>query len=688
MLKATIRQQPDIFNEIATRWHSITGGKLLLLSPAGAVIAQLNGNSKKGMPQLLQAIDLTTVENTTKLIWHNQQQFLAVSLVQNLEIVGYLIAPNGETQQIPLLNWAAEIFLSRLVDLYALQSMTDELIGAWEQLELIYRVTENLTLASELKVLLQSMLREIQKVTQTEQSFIVLNSADSWLCVTGTGIEKDVFCDEQLLNRLHRVNRVISCNRPEECRKLLTALPGTVRSLLATPLFIADNGRAVIGLVNKSNQDFTAGDIKLLAALAQQISTIINNHLTHQQLLTKERLSRELEIAAEIQESFLPKDLPHVGGLSMAVSSIPASEVGGDFFDFITIDDRHLTLVVGDVSGKGIPAAMLTSVTRTMLRVEALRGEPPHRIIQQANQVLYQDLSRADTFVTVFVATMDTYEGTITYASAGHTPALLWRAEDHKVELLKATSLPVGVFENPSHESKSMHLYPGDTLVLYTDGITEAQSSSSELFSLERLVYIVESRASDSPEQLQQYIQSEVANFRLNAAWKDDATLMIVKSLSNVGNLTPPHISTTVKTVDFLYPADMDHLSDISQQISGTCRELSGLPSGARGDDFIYLIELAISEICTNIVKHAYAGIEGEIRGQVTLLNNGVQLDFFDSGAGFDPNSVPEPVADPNNLKEGGYGLHIVRQIMDVVSYESEADKGNHWHLIKFLPKK
>ena len=132
----------------------------------------------------------------------------------------------------------------------------------------------------------------------------------------------------------------------------------------------------------------------------------------------------------------------------------------------------------------------------------------------------------------------------------------------------------------------------------------------------------------------------------------------------------------------------MEFLTDISQQIANACRELSGLPIDSRGDDFIYLIELAISEICTNIVKHAYAGLDGNIRGQVTLLNNGVQLDFYDHGEGFDPESVPELKADPYDLREGGYGLHIVRQIMDVVSYESNPKEGNHWHLIKYLPKK
>jgi serine/threonine-protein kinase RsbW len=151
---------------------------------------------------------------------------------------------------------------------------------------------------------------------------------------------------------------------------------------------------------------------------------------------------------------------------------------------------------------------------------------------------------------------------------------------------------------------------------------------------------------------------------------------------------SPQNTSIIVKSIDFKYPADMDHLTEISQQISHMCRAISNLPHGSRGDDFIYLVELAISEICTNIVKHAYAHVPGDITGQVTLLHNGVQLDFFDQGEGFDPTTVPEPTADPDNLREGGYGLHIVRQIMDVVTYERGSAKGNHWHLVKLVPAK
>jgi anti-sigma regulatory factor (Ser/Thr protein kinase) len=167
---------------------------------------------------------------------------------------------------------------------------------------------------------------------------------------------------------------------------------------------------------------------------------------------------------------------------------------------------------------------------------------------------------------------------------------------------------------------------------------------------------------------------------------RDDATLLIIKMLPLSEVATPKDISTIIKTEYFSYPADVKHLSDISERVTTVCRQLPSLPSNPNADDFIYLIELAISEICTNIIKHAYTKTKGNIDGRITLLNNGIQLDFYDAGESFDPNSIPQPKSDPHQLEEGGYGLHIVRQIMDVVSYEHDTQKGNHWYLLKLLP--
>lgn len=682
MLNLIAPQKLGLFADFAQRWRETVGGELLLCSVDGEVLVHSNGTSLTNCQEILRQVS----PYKPTFLAYPHQTILAVPLAHHNQPLGYLLALNAQQEDASLLAWGAETLVARLIDQEALQGMTDELIGAWDQLELIYRVTQNLALTQDLMAALRSILQEIQKVVNTEDGFIVLQQPDSLdYVICSQNIEKNL--NGSLLNNLMSAHHVIVCDDASTCHQIWPEAPNSVENLLATNILITDEDcKAALGLINKANNNFTAGDAKLLAALAQQVATLIKNFLTHQKLIIEERLSRELEIAAEIQESLLPTKLPQVGGLSIAVASIPASEVGGDFYDFITINDRQLTLVIGDVAGKGIPAAMLTSVTRTMLRVEALRGEPPHAIIHQANNVLHQDLSRADSFVTVFVATINTYEGTLSYASAGHTPAILWRAETFSTEQLKATSPPIGIFGYQGDITRTIALNPGDTLIFYTDGITEAQAPNGDFFGLNRLLYLIESKASEPPEMLQQYIQAEIASFRRNSLSRDDATLLIVKMLPQSERTTPKNISTIIKTVDFLYPADVKYLNDISAEITKTCRQLPSLPDGSNADDFIYLIELAISEICTNIIQHAYAGKEGNIMGHITLLNNGVQLDFYDKGASFDPNSIPEPRSDPHQLVEGGYGLHIVRQIMDVVTYEHHPETGNHWCLIKLIP--
>ena len=683
MLDLVTSQKLNIFNSFIQHWQEVIGGEVLLLSPEGEVVVHSNGVPPHNWSKILKQAS----PDQPTFLTHSDQTILITPLADSHQTLGYLLALDAREQDALLLTWGAETIVARLTDEIALQNMTDELIGAWDQLELVYRVTQNLALTSDLIATLKSILQEIRKVVDTEDGFILLEQSGSLDCVTCTpNIASDIH-NQTLLNNLIEANNVVLCNESTACHGIWPDAPACIENMLATPLPIVDEEetKVALGLINKANKNFTAGDVKLLAALAQQVGTIIKNFLAHRRLIIEERLSRELEIAAEIQESFLPPKLPQMGGLSIAVASIPASEVGGDFYDFITVDDRNLTLVIGDVAGKGIPAAMLTSVTRTMLRVEAMRGEPPHIIVDQANNVLHQDLSRIDSFATVFVATLDSYEGTLKYASAGHTPGILWRSGTRTIEQLRATSPPIGISGYQSKATGTIQLDPGDTLVLYTDGITEAQAPNGNLFGLNRLTYFIESRANEPPEVLQQAIQSEIANFCRNAPGGDDATLLIIKMLPHSECATPRNISTIIKTENFSYPADVKYLNDIAKKVTTVCRQLPTLPSNPNANDYIYLIELAISEICTNIIKHAYANTDGNIDGRITLFNNGMQLDFYDTGESFDPNTIPTPKSDPYQLDEGGYGLHIVRQIMDVVSYEHDANQGNHWCLLKLL---
>ncbi|HMQ54501.1 MAG TPA: SpoIIE family protein phosphatase [Anaerolineae bacterium] len=676
-------EQFNIFQNFAKYWQETTNSSLWLVSPQGVIIAGANGEQPQaGWERLLAKVGSQYPTLLHDAYWPS---LLAIALGQSDQILGYLVAGGDTEKDASLLTFGAQSLAASLSYAQALDDMTDELIGAWNQLELIYRVTHNLAITSDLIAILSSILEETRRVVDTRDGFLLLKTVSGFTSVTCTEVNSS-FYTEALLEKIISANRVLLCEGQADCDRFWPSVPSSVQNLLATEIAVDKNTQAAIGLINKTSRVFTAGDAKLLVALAQQVAAIIKNYLTHEKVVREERLSRELEIAAEIQESLLPIHLPEVGGVSLAVSSLPASEVGGDFYDFVTRDDRYLTIVIGDVSGKGIPAAMLTSMARTMLRVEAMRGEPPHKIIQQANNVLHQDLSQIDSFVTVFVATIDTYEGELCYASAGHTPALIYRAKTKQVEQLKATSLPVGVFGYHESMPVTIQLAPDDILVFYTDGVIEARSEAGDFFGLDRLIQLVETDQHNSPETLRQRIQTSVSDF-CEGPPEDDATMLIVQLLPYAGTVAAQNGSTLINTMDFCYPADVDFLGDISRHISMACREHPALPADSRGDDYIYLVELAISEICTNIIKHAYSGKKGEIIGQLTLLDNGVALDFFDQGESFDPSTVPEPVINPQKLMEGGFGLHIVRQVMDDLSYRVVPGRGNHWHMVKYLPK-
>lgn len=677
----------NLFNNFAHLWQEVAESGLFLLSLEGEILAQssltsdfvIDGSHIISHP-LTEQIVSTVV---------NQRQLLVTPIYQDSQLVGYLVGIDSAPEHKALLSWIADSLSANLNHEELIQGLTDELIVAWNQLELIYHVTENLALTSNLTDALQSIIKEIQKVTKVEDVFILTQEKQGINCISSRDSSPVLYRHSTLFNHVLSQNGVLLCHSHEACAQIWVDCPETIETLLAVKIpIIQESTDAMIGLVNKDKQSFNTGDTKLVTALAPQLGLVIKNSLIYKRLVTNERLAREREIAAQIQNNTLPHNPPQMGGVSIAVSSILGSEAGGDFYDFITIDDQYLTVVIGDVSGKGISAATLTTVVRAILRSEIMRGVEPHLVIERANELLHHDLNAAEAFITALVAKIDTYNGILSYANAGHLIGLLRQTKQNHTELLKATCLPIGLHGYENHLTKTIKLNSGDNLVLVTDGIVEAQSPKGDTFGLHRLRYIIENRANDLPEQLQHFIRSEISQFRLgNSAVhseQDDATLLIVKMLAQPDSLTSKDISTIIKTAKYTYHADTEHLAEISQKVTAICQEIPSLAGQANAKDFVHLVELATSEICTNIIRHAYQGKGGELNLHVTVLNNGIQLDLYDNGIGFDPNSIPVP----KKPQEGGYGLHIIRQIMDVVSYEHDPKQGNHWHLIKMHASK
>jgi sigma-B regulation protein RsbU (phosphoserine phosphatase) len=237
-------------------------------------------------------------------------------------------------------------------------------------------------------------------------------------------------------------------------------------------------------------------------------------------------LERELAIAADIQRSFLPKEggAAKRGAFVVNASMTPAHAVGGDFYDYFWLDDKRLGVVIGDVSGKGVPAALLMAVTRSLLRATALRGAEPGPCLEEVNRLLVRDTT-AERFVTLFYAVLDGERGELCFANAGHNAPFLVRASG-AVEELSGSQLILGAVPEARYATRSVPLQCGDRLFLYTDGVTEALNLQGEQFSEQRLQCLLRKATGDSPQEMIDRVMQGIRSFAAGAPQSDDITIL------------------------------------------------------------------------------------------------------------------------------------------------------------------
>ncbi|MCX5705253.1 MAG: SpoIIE family protein phosphatase [Candidatus Omnitrophica bacterium] len=272
-------------------------------------------------------------------------------------------------------------------------------------------------------------------------------------------------------------------------------------------------------------------ELAQLACVFNKMSEDLKLHIEELKRTTaeKERLVREIEIAREIQRSFLPEFYPEIAGIDIAAMTLPARMVGGDFYDFIPIDKNIWGLAIADVSGKGIPSALFMALSRALMRASATITTSPDKAINHANNLICQD-SKANMFVTLFYAVLDAETKTFKYANAGHNPPLLVSASSNDIVLLKAQTMPLGIAQDIEATTEEFTLKPGDLVILYTDGVTEAINEEREQFDVERLEKIVKDNRHLSADQLMHRIEDALKKFVGKQPQFDDITIMIIKA--------------------------------------------------------------------------------------------------------------------------------------------------------------
>jgi len=245
--------------------------------------------------------------------------------------------------------------------------------------------------------------------------------------------------------------------------------------------------------------------------------------------LTLERSKSELRIASDIQRSFLPERIPPLPGFDLAATFIPAMEVGGDFYDFIPGNGK-LGMVIADVSGKSVPAALFMALSRTIVRINATHHEKGTDVLEDANNMICAD-SREGMFVTLFYGVLDGNSRSLVYANAGHPPPLLMRSSSDVFEKLEVTGIALGAIGGAKYDERRVDLSPGDVLVLYTDGVNEAENSNSEQYGIERFHCVVRGSCHLSAQRILDKILGDISQFCEGQAQFDDITMVVVKAV-------------------------------------------------------------------------------------------------------------------------------------------------------------
>lgn len=286
---------------------------------------------------------------------------------------------------------------------------------------------------------------------------------------------------------------------------------------------------------------------KLVRLVADQTAVAIENDELTVELRKKERLDRELEIGAEIQLQLLPRQCPTIEGVEIAALCKTANRVGGDYYDFIpanydqfrkksmrTESDRW-SLAIGDVMGKGVPAGLIMTMLRGMLRAEVLNAHSPARILQHLNHVMYADLENSNRFVTLFYSEYDAPTRTLSYSNAAHNPPLLWQAATGTLKRLDTLGMLIGLDMDSKYYEAQIQLQPGDTLIYYTDGFTDAANQNGERFDEENLARHFQwaCQHCKTPQEILDYLFTQVQQFIGSDRHNDDDMTLIVMQVNS-----------------------------------------------------------------------------------------------------------------------------------------------------------
>lgn len=411
-----------------------------------------------------------------------------------------------------------------------LQLMTADLVTSQDQQLALYRLTQNMRHHVSVEETLEAVVTEAIRMVKAQGAytmFVPTSAQEPLLVQQPAGL-----LPPELAWRFYwqaqaseREIHVASVDPDMEQRG--------VCNLLHVPIWVRGTVMAGLGLVNRSS-GFGAPDIKLAKAIADQASAQIERMLLYQEMFDQTKLRTEMELARRVQLDLLPMTLPTVPGLDIYANSRPASQVGGDFYDFIMGEGRPFIFSIGDVTGKGLSAALLMTMTRTAIHSKAqfMPYPTPEAVMRQSNEDLYTDFTRVGVFATAFVGQYEIGSNTLLYANAGHAP-VIYRPRDSEAVLLRADSTAIGILPVSHCRNQRLRIGPDDLLVVATDGFTDVRDGEEDILGVDRLIELVESLHTKSAHEIAACMFEETDRFGQGRPQDDDQTLVVIKGAAS-----------------------------------------------------------------------------------------------------------------------------------------------------------
>ena len=425
---------------------------------------------------------------------------------------------------------------------------------------------------------------------------------------------------------------------------------------------VSDVTKLTLGNLNTRVAVTSNDEIGLLAGAFNQMAGDLQKSIEAYtgELAEKEQVAAEINVAAGLQIGMLPHTFPPFPGrteFNLYASMLPAKMVGGDFYDFFLVDDDTLAVVIADVSGNGIPAALFMVTAKTLINNYACSGKSPREVFEAVNNTLCQN-NDAAMFVTAFMGYYHTVNGRFRYINAGHNPPFI-RKNGHYAVLESKPNLFLAYRENVSYQDEEIYLKPTDALYLYTDGVTDAMNTDEDFFTDQRLFDALAKYRHSSPQELLSGIKMDIDQFASGADQADDITMLALE----INHL----LSVSKKLMVQAYISNLDEvLSFINEEL-----DQHTFSESIQND-----INIAVEEVFVNIAHYAYDAGTGNVELFIAVTDEAV-IKFEDSGKPYNPLTNPDPDFDTSLMDReiGGLGVYLVKKLMDTVSYSRLENK-------------